>query len=419
MTDQAFAYIVMALSLLAIVAAYAIVCRKDKSLFNFLTPALILFVPANYILQGLFLYFFSPGGSRVAYLVCYTSYSVMFLGTALAYAFLSPPDLGWKESKGAKRVRWSPWLILAFAFLAWMPVLLEFRDFWSTPREIYKLTRTGYGLNFFGSALLTNIAFVVFLFKHQASRMEKALFVGASLAISFLRGSKAHVFTLLALWILHEIYVRGRRFGVGKALTFACILAAALVGMFSVFGTFEDAQDLAIGIVQYSDYTRNAMLVVDEPVDHGIPGILTFENQVYSRIPRVFFPSKPKDFGIFYLAERYYPEWFEADTGSPDFGIGVQFADFGYFAPVYLFLWGVLQGIGARCFVERLRKHPNCPNFVLLVFFASVVLIPIGSTYLLPEHFAIAIVLAFMFKLRFGISLRPRRAALNPRVLPA
>ncbi len=59
-------------------------------------------------------------------------------------------------------------------------------------------------------------------------------------------------------------------------------------------------------VSQYSDYTRNAMLVIDShfPLQYGR---LTVESQTFSRIPRFLMPSKPKNFGAFYLVDQFFP----------------------------------------------------------------------------------------------------------------
>jgi hypothetical protein len=157
----------------------------------------------------------------------------------------------------------------------------------------------------------------------------------------------------------------------------------------------EDAADALEAISKYSDYTRNAMLVIDShyPLQYGR---LTIESNTLGVVPRQLMPGKPKNFGPFALAEEFYPEWFDSDTGSPAFGVGLQYADFGSWAIVYLALVAALRGWLARIFVNRLAftKHPA--DFFMLVFLADISVFPTGVGWLLPEALLVTVFLRWV-----------------------
>jgi hypothetical protein len=87
----------------------------------------------------------------------------------------------------------------------------------------------------------------------------------------------------------------------------------------------------------------------------------------------------------------------DADEGAPDFGIGVQYADFGAFAIVYLALFAMLRGWLARIFVTRLDRSRHPADFLLLAFMAGLSVLPVGGAgWMLPEAVAAAMLLRFL-----------------------
>jgi hypothetical protein len=180
--------------------------------------------------------------------------------------------------------------------------------------------------------------------------------------------------------------------------------ALVLFSVTGIFGLllFAATMTLTGGLVDildafsnYSDYTRNAMLVIDShvPLQYGR---LTLEANTLAIVPRALDPGKPKNFGPFFLAEQFYPESFDEDTGSPAFGVGVQYADFGYLAILYIIFFAMFRGWLARVFVNRLvfTKHPA--DFLMVAFLADIPLFPLGIGWLLPETIAVAMLLLFL-----------------------
>jgi hypothetical protein len=137
------------------------------------------------------------------------------------------------------------------------------------------------------------------------------------------------------------------------------------------------------------------MLVIDSkmPLQYGR---LTLEANIIGRIPRLLMPDKPKNFGYMYLDEVFYPESVDLDAGVPSFGIGVQYADFGIFAVVYLAAFAALRGWLARVFVSRLKTTRHPADFFLVAFFADISLFSVGGIgWLLPEALVVAGFLCF------------------------
>jgi hypothetical protein len=167
-----------------------------------------------------------------------------------------------------------------------------------------------------------------------------------------------------------------------------------MIGLFYL--TFPDQlrNDLLESIAGYSsEYTRNAVLVIDDSELGPQFGRLTLENNFYAFIPREIFPEKRKDFGSLWLGNYYYPERFQGERGAPAFGLGVPYADFGIFTIIYYICLQALTGIFARALANSLQSRPNPGDFALLLILLDVPLIPSGTGFPLPIYYVIAVLM--------------------------
>jgi len=386
---------VLIASLIVSVGAYLFVSRREGSYLNILTPSFLVIVPAYYLMPLFFAQVFGNEASPYAYVYVYSTLAIE--NVAFAYSYTRPVrklirlPLGYSY----ENLGWLAFGALGLAVLMYVPILMEFPEYILDPRQIYTHTRTGFGINFYTSSVLAYVAVILILFSRR-SRVVKAVVVLASGAILALHGSKGQVLSLVLLIALFEVYVKMRRVKFLPAL-----LAGAAMGLFALLlmvATMtlgESPAEVLESVSSYSDYTRNAMLVIDSnfPIRYGQ---LTLESQIIGRIPRVLMPNKPKNFGALYLDDWFFPQSVDEDAGSPDFGIGVQYADFGVLAIVYLALFSMLRGWLAGIFVNRLKvsRHPS--DFVMVAFLADVALIPVGGIgWLLPETLFMALFLRF------------------------
>lgn len=372
----------------------------DKNYLNILFPYMINSIPINFILEPLYLYYFGLSGSIFAYLFTYFCYAAIILSITFAYTFTSNQLI---IELPFSKIR-LPGLGFSFAIflmgvLVYAPVLIEFREFIFDPREIYIRTRTGYGLYFFISSFLSIVSFIVFLFSKRTKPWVFILFFLANTIFLFLHGSKGQVLTLLMITAIYFSYVKGIRIRLGKFALITGISATLIIGLFLLTTSYQYDNVLKL-MVGYSDYNRNGMMVMDNQKEFYY-GRLTFESNFFSRIPRAILPNKPKDYGMFKLASIYFPLWFDADTGSPAFGLGVQYADFGYFAIFYLSIWGLATGWLMKAFMNRLKTFKTPGDFIMVVFLAGIVLIPLGDGYLLPEHLIIAFLINVLLCIKF------------------
>jgi hypothetical protein len=382
-------------SLIVSVSSYLFVSWRDGSYLNILTPSFVVIIPAYYLLPLFFAQVFGNEASPYAYIYVYTTLAVE--NVAFAYAYTRPVKKLIRLPFGYsyKNFGWLSFGALGLAVLTYVPILMEFPEYIRDPRQIYTHTRTGFGINFYTSSVLAYLAVILILFSGWP-RLVKGIVILASGAVLALHGSKGQVLSLVLLFALFEVYVKMRRVKLLPA-----VLAGAALGFFALLlmvATMtlgESPAEVLESVSSYSDYTRNAMMLIDSnfPVQYGR---LTLESQIIGRIPRALMPSKPKNFGGLYLDEWFFPQSVDEDAGSPDFGIGMQYADFGVLAIVYLSLFSILRGWMARVFVNRLSVSDHPSDFVLVAFLADIALIPVGGIgWLLPETLFIVLLLRF------------------------
>ncbi|TXC72021.1 hypothetical protein FSB78_14480 [Sphingomonas ginsenosidivorax] len=288
------------------------------------------------------------------------------------------------------------WLLLVAAWFAYAPILIEFRAYVFEPRRIYELTRTGYGLYTFGSSLLTFCAYIVF---QISNRRGALLFYVVMVTLILLKGSKGQFVILASIFIISCVYLHGLKYSLSRSSIYFAIIGA--LGLYVFALNFRgDIDNIFVSISEYSDYNRNGSLVVDSDTFGSYGGKLTMEMQWVPKVPRAIWPNKPKAFGEFRLAAQYFPQWFLLDQGSPSFGIGIYFADFGWWAflifPAVQYICGLLLGI---C-LGKLIIRPNVFYFVVSVYLSGNNLLASGAGNYLIEHViiggALLIILTFM-----------------------
>jgi hypothetical protein len=379
-------------SLGATLAAYLVLSRHEGNYLNVLLPSLVIGVPAYYLLPLLYVHLFGADASPYAYLYVYGTFAAENAAFVFAYVRTGDRKVRLPSTFGYGNFTGLAWIFIILAIAIYLPVLVQFREFLLDPREIYRQTRTGFGIQFYFSSVLAYLAIILILFSKRNWR-TRGLIIALATAIVSLHGSKGQVIAVVFLLVLYFAYVAGFKAGFLRAVTFSVSVAVLAVALFSMTMALGDGpEEMLQTISEYSDYTRNAMLVIDShlPLRYGR---IAWEANTLILVPRALMPTKPKNFGPFYLAEEFFPAWFDSDTGAPAFGIGVQYADFGSLAILYLTLFALLKGWLARVFVNRLKvtKHPA--DFFMIAFLAEIPLFPVGAGWFFPEALIVAFAL--------------------------
>jgi hypothetical protein len=384
---------VLTLSLGVSLLSYVAVSRRDGSYLNVMTPAFIIGIPGYYLLPMFFTHVFGTDASPYAYIYVYLTLAVQNLAFAYTYTRRTQRLFRFPFRYSHANFDRLSFVFLGIAGLMYLPILLQFPEYILDPRQLYTHTRTGFGLNFYISSTFAYLAVILIQFSGRSGWVKGCVILIAA-AVLALHGSKGQMLSLVLLIALFEVYVRGRKLKLLPSIFAGAALGVFLILLFAATMTLGDTVGEAMEAISgYSDYTQNAMLLIDShfPIQYGR---LTLEGQIIGRIPRVLMPSKPKAYGGVYLDEEFYPRSMDLDQGAPDFGIGVQYADFGAFAIVYLAAFAMLRGWLAQIFVRRLKFSRHPADFFLVAFLAEISLFPIGGVgWLLPEALTVAVLL--------------------------
>lgn len=379
--------------------AYGLLSRKTGSWINVLTPQYLTAIPTLFVAEIINLVGNSSSASDFSYFIVYSCYALQIISFVLAYIFISPSRTLLEYSTTIRDGRWMGAFALMCAVGMYLPVIADFWQDLFNPRAIYIATRTGFGLFFFISIFFCYIGFILILFDPKCKWMIKMVAGIFSCFFAYIHGSKGQV---LAVIFIAMLYVAVHLKKKVNFTSFVKIMIPFLMfgsGVFFMMSTGLDVENLVEVMAGYSDFSRNAALLVDSNASPEL-GKIFFEDNVYSRIPRAFDPDKPKDFGAFALAKEYFPAAFDNDQGVPSFGIGTYYADFGLFCVPILMFAGFFSGMMTRVFVERTARFRSPADFIVLCFFCGIPIIPVGSGYLLPEYVLTGLLVYFLGRRR-------------------
>ncbi len=397
---------VMIFGFLCTIIPFILVSIKEKSYLNILFPSLLFSVPINYILEPGYLYLTGElSGSVYAY--CYIYLCEAATSICFAWAYLKTSST--KQLKlpyNTPNLNSSFWayLFLIVGFLLYLPVLIEFRDYIFTPRRIYELTRTGYGIYFFASTFFCNVALVLALFSKRLNFIQKTLFCTIIFVLAYLHGSKGQILVGFVVILLYNVYIREYLINIKKFIVIA-LLSFSFGCLLFYLTLSRESNNFLLSVIGYSDYNRNAIMIIDNEKQLSY-GKIAIEKALLSRVPRALYPEKPIIFGAFRLADKYYPASMDLNQGVPAFGIGEQYADFGDFSIIYLCVWAIFNGLISKIFVNRLKKYYTPGDFIIVLSLAGINAFPLGTVYLLFEHVLLGIALNWLLMSRKGPYLK-------------
>ena len=419
MISNSAADVVVVLSLMVSLGAYVFVSQREGSYLNILTPAYLTGIPAYYLLPIFATHLFGNDASPYSYTYVYVTLAAENVAFAYAYLHSTSKFMRLPFRYSYRNFGSLSLVFLGIAILMYVPILLEFPEYILDPRQIYEHTRVGFGINYYVSSTLAYLSVILIEFTEYPGWVRWGVSLVAAALLS-LHGSKGQVLSLFLVLALFEVYVRGRKVRLLPSLIVAGGLSLLVLLLFvASMAIDKDPLEAVRTISEYSDYTRNAMLVIDShfPLQYGR---LTMEGHLYGRTPRFLMPDKPTNFGALYLDDQFFGASLDDEKGAPDFGIGLQYTDFGVFAIAYLVFFALVRGWLARMFVRRLNGTQHPADFFMVAFLANVSLFPVGAVgWLLPEAFLVAFFVRFASRVGTGavyrdqIRIRTRRAPLG------
>jgi hypothetical protein len=283
-------------------------------------------------------------------------------------------------------------------------VLILARDFgikiFTNPREVYTETRLGYGLIYFLGHIFVILFFIL------TSYWSKNIIIPAVLSIflSYPLGTKTYVLQILVISLYMYVFMEGKKISFVKfttiALTFLISLFLAFIVM-TPYVTINHLSTMLYDFLNYSDYSRNFMLLL-KYLKGFYFGQITLENNLFSLIPRMLFPDKPKIFGVFRLALEFYPSWTLGFTGAPSFGVfGGVFADFGWLSLLIIIFNATLSGFVIGILENTLEYRRNIIIFFYYITLVGVPLFTVGidAFSVLVVNFLMVYILSLLLRM--------------------
>lgn len=354
-------------------------------------PYVIITIPTLYVFEAI--YIFISGGldstdNTIEYIFFYSCYLIYITSFMCGY-LLTQKHINIKNNVIPNyHYAFSACIFTLLAFIIYLPVLIEFREYILQPRRIYELTRSGYGQYFYPSIMFSLVASICSFFFYKKSRVASIILITVNVILIFLHGNKWPIFIIFISFILYLSYIENKRIKLMFLLKSFVAIAVIVTVFFSY--TYSGGNPLE-NMAYYSDYTRNAIIVASSNNFDFMYGKLLFESELYSRIPRALWPSKPDDFGALYLAKVFFPDAFYRNQGAPAFGYGELYADFGYLTPIWLIISGVFKGIVAKFFSIKTQNKKSAHYFIIFLFCIGVSVIPVSMGWLFPEHLVVAL----------------------------
>lgn len=372
--------------------------QKIGSYFNVITPYFVLSFIKNIIVEILYISNFGGEGGLLSFHLVAAGNSLEIVAIVVGFMMFRGKDAKVFVGVGSGYKFFSI-ILFVVAIILFLPVYAQFgNSIFLDSRSVYMETRTGYGVNYFFYIFLLKLSFIFSLFWLGRSLFRQILLLVFYGALGVITGSKAAVLIFVViLFVYRYCSQNSKKYGLES---FALVMAAGFVVMGLAVVLLKPSQsdveleDMVSALAVYADYNRNAQVVIDDnrPLEFGK---IIFEDYVISKVPRFLYPDKPKDFGSFSLAAEYFPQWFMEDTGSPSFGVGALYADFGSLFLVWIAISSAIQGWILGYCVYQFNRNKNPYWFVFMLSFAGFSLLTAGVGSFIFEVFAVMAIIRF------------------------
>lgn len=355
---------------------------------NVINPLVFFFATVLVIQLGLTLLYFGlygemeyPWITQVLFLGFYVSF---FAGLCLGYLLLNAYSTRVLVSRQSpKRVEYhQPTVIISLCVLMIIAILLigdvSIRaHVLPFHRSFYTASRVGFGDQYFVAAAAVLLIILIALMALQ-SRLARRWWVGFGFLLMLAFGSKTNILVPLVVVFYYYYFCKG---GTISWFNAAVVGLGCVVGLIVAFWltTTVSLQHELLFMVGYSDYVRNFLLELTT-LHRSFNGALTFQNNVFTLLPRFLWPNKPYLFGSLALSHHFFHFNPQHQQGVPAFGpFGVLFADFGVYGLLLAFAEGCVVGwVVQHCEKFLLRTPNHLGVFITLFSFFGMFLVNPG-----------------------------------------
>ena len=305
------------------------------------------------------------------------SFILFCIGYLISMKFLPKIKISFLCSK-RKQIRFRK-VILVLIILILITIISKMGfSIFSNPRYFYEQTRVGYGYLTFVLVALLNLYLILTLFTDESKIKIFLTFI-----IFFFSGSKTNMITPICIIIFYYFYCKNKdRYNVFKLLKIGLMMSVITIIVFYLTSQYLKGTgflNVILNFSGYSDYVRNFSILVNQIGNNFFHGLITFENNTYSILPRILCPNKPKIFGLFRISYMFFPKETMLMKGAPSFGeFGSIYADFGHYSILIVIILYFFKGIFLAIIEKSFLNNKNIITFLLFLNFMGIPLINIG-----------------------------------------
>lgn len=390
MIDESALYLgVIALSLVVLLLAYVKVSLRDESWINGFSFVMGPWIVAVYVLEAVRIASSgSAGYTPFALIFVYTMIPLYYWSMAFGYTAVRVRPLQLFGPGGTVNARAVAYALQALAWLTLLPVLVAMTPYLSSPRAVYVHVHfTNLGLFFLISSLLARLGLIAFLVVPRRSFLETFAYVSLALVNVVMHGSQGQIVSALSILLLMRVYVRHKPIGFGSLVLLVLAGLVLLMGFMTYLANPEflsqqwvpDAGTIRQGFVSlgaYSDYVSDTARLIDLQPPPRL-GVVTFESNFLTLIPRALWATKPVVFGLMSVSAQVRPLEFLKGY-FPAFVFGEEVSDFGVFALAVVMVEGFFAGLMMNACRRSLNGTPSIFSATTYLYFASIPLLTTG-----------------------------------------
>jgi hypothetical protein len=298
----------------------------------------------------------------------------------------------------------------SISILLYLHYIFDF-ELISQPRRLYELSRENFGFLFFILGFFLRLSVLLLLMSNFSRKYTLCLII---FLISIFTGAKINSYGIMMIGLIYFIvYKKKGRFEKKDLIKLGSVsLFVAYILTRLTFQNFGDSSVTLLELfVRYINEPMNNIVLLIQSFNEYFEGFswgnVFLENNIVSHIPRFIFPEKPHMFGVFSIADKYFPEIVDLGVGAPSFGTeGNVFVDWG--------IIGMLILLFTRCLISwvqgRLTKIITIDlvgldkysfiYFALLLIFSDFYLLTIPPAAPLFDNALIISLMALFFGVR-------------------
>lgn len=176
-----------------------------------MVPYLIITVPTLYVFEGIFVYLSEVQNYTVEYLFFYTCYITYIASFVISYLYTQrKPIYNKSNTKNKPRYVFTSLLFTFLAFIIYLPVLMEFREYIFQPKKNIRINQNRVWYILLSFINVFSCRFYLRVLYIQKSKLFCISIVLFNCILIFLHGNKGPIFSIFIAFILYLSYIENK-----------------------------------------------------------------------------------------------------------------------------------------------------------------------------------------------------------------